>query len=91
MCSDELAASYALLESLTDTAAPMSAPMLAIQRQLESIKARLTDALTRGVQLSAIAREQEELDAIDAARMAHGGVFCGDLASGRIPAGQAGA
>jgi hypothetical protein len=33
----------------------------------------------------------EALDAIDAERMAHGGIFAGDLAKGPVPPGQAGA
>jgi hypothetical protein len=36
-------------------------------------------------------RPAEALDAIDAERLKHGGVFAGDLAKGTVPPGQAGA
>jgi hypothetical protein len=36
-------------------------------------------------------RPAEALDAIDAERLKHGGVFAGDLAKGQVPPGQAGA
>ena len=91
VCADELAAAYALLESLTDTAAPMSAPMLAIRECLEGVKARLARALETGAAADAdeVQAAQRELDEVDAARLAHGGVFAGDVAKGAVPAGQA--
>ena len=90
VCADELAAAYALLESLTDSAAPMNAAMSATRERLEGVKARLAAALERGVAADApeVQEAQRELDAIDAERLAHGGVFCGDVTHG-VPAGQA--
>jgi hypothetical protein len=91
VCADELAAAYALVESLTDSAAPMSAPMSAIRDRLEDAKARLARALQAGAPADApeVQQAQRELDAIDAERLAHGGVFAGDAQKGVIPAGQA--
>ena len=91
VCADELAAAYALLESLTDTAAPMNAAVIATRERLEAVKARLAAALERGLAADAleVVESQRELDAIDAERLAHNGVFCGDVAKGVVPAGQA--
>ena len=91
VCADELAAAYALLESLTDPAAPMNAAMSATRDRLEAIKARLAAALERGTAADApeVVEAQHELDAIDTERLAHGGVYCGDVAKGVVPAGQA--
>lgn len=91
VCADELAAAYALLESLTDSAAPMSAPMLSLRERLEALKARLAAAMEQGLAADApeVQAAQRELDGIDSARLAHGGVFAGDAAKGVVPAGQA--
>ena len=91
VCADELAAAYALLESLTDSAAPMNAAMTATRERLEALKARLAAALERGAAANAseVIEAQRELDAIDAERLAHSGIFCGDVTKGAVPAGQA--
>ena len=91
VCADELAAAFALVESLTDSASPMSAPMAELRDRLEALKARLARALEEGVAADApeVQQAQRELDAIDAERLAHGGVFCGDASKGVVPAGQA--
>jgi hypothetical protein len=91
VCADELASAFALVESLTDSAAPMSGPMEAIRDRLEAQKARLAAALEKGAAADApeVQEAQRELDAIDSERLAHGGVFAGDASKGVVPAGQA--
>jgi hypothetical protein len=58
VCADELAAAFALVESLTDTAAPMSAPMLALHEQLKGIQGRLAAAVKRGASAEEITADQ---------------------------------
>jgi len=93
VCSDELAASFELLEKLTDTAVPISTPMKGIDDELYSIRANLRQALAAKTsdETETVHALQEQLDAIDAARLASGGVFCGRLAAGEVPSGQAAA
>jgi hypothetical protein len=64
VCADELAAAFALVESLTDSAAPMSAPMLALHEQLKGIQGRLAAAVKRGA-------STEEIQADQGARARH--------------------
>lgn len=91
-CSDELAACYAVLEKLkTSSAQPLSSSATEILHQLQGIKRFLEAALqSRGtVSLDEVQRHGGMLDKIDADRLAHGGVFGGDLKQGAIPPGQA--
>ena len=88
VCSDALAADYALLESLTDSAQLMSAAVRAIFSQLTDEHMWATAAQTKDVSQDELKRHQDVLRHIDAERLAHGGIFAGDASTG-IPAGQA--
>ncbi len=58
MCSDELAACFALLEALTDSAEPMSGAAAALYAQLKELEARLQAAYDRGASAEDIKAEQ---------------------------------
>ena len=90
-CSDELAACYTILEKLKDSAQPMSSSAQDILYQLQGIKRFLEDAVKSqgSVSLDELQRHGGMLDKIDADRLAHGGIFAGDLKEGVIPRGQA--
>ena len=85
-CSETLAACYAEVEALTDSAAALSAPMAAIKAELDGLTNELQRAQERGAGAADIGALQEKLDAIDTQRM--DGVWCGEP-GGRIPPGQA--
>jgi hypothetical protein len=76
---------------MKDGAQPMSSGATDILHQLQGIKKWLVEA-AKGpgrVTLHDLQRHGGMLDAVDATRQAHGGIFGGDLATGDIPAGQA--
>ena len=91
MCSDELASAFAKLEALTDSAAPISGRASELLSRLKGIRQHLEAAQRERAAPEDLKPLQEELDAIDAERLAHGGVFAGDVKGGHIPPGQAGA
>ena len=99
-CSDELAAAYTLLESLTDTAVPAPESVSAIHSELAGIRRSLLGATKQGGNFDSslpgetdamahLRRLQGQLDRIDRKRIEAGGVFGGSLATGEIPPGQA--
>lgn len=67
--------------------------MTELVKQLEGIKKALTkhaaDKDAGDTCAAEIKKLQGQLNAIDSKRLAHHGVFCGDVATDNVPAGQA--